>query len=326
MTDLTLPSLIQREGRRLLLVATLSAGLATAIGLVLPRQWESSALVLPKSNRGASALLGASALASLLGTSPSGSASPAFLAELATSRDVLMAVLTSSFVLPSDARPEPLVDRLVPSGSSLAIREDKARRKLEKAVRTNVSLKSGMLRVSIRAKHPELARQINARLLAVLDSVNRHRLQQDARAEREFAEARVAEASLALATAERNLQRFEEGNRGWRQSPSTAIEYGRLQRELSLRQGAYAGLVQAAEQARMEELHSASVMSIVEVPSLPSRPVSRYFAVLVPVAALTGMLLVLLLDHVRAAWSRSLAADRAAGEFLSATPPDPVRA
>ena len=99
--------------------------------------------------------------------------------------------------------------------------------------------------------------------------------------------------------AERDLLRFEEANRAWRQFPATAIEYARRQREVTLRQTAYTGLAQAAEQARLDEVHEVPVMAVLESPSLPSRPMSRHLAVLVPVGGVVGALLWLLVVAVR---------------------------
>ncbi len=286
--------LVQRRWRLFTLAAGGAAGVVLLAGLVWPRRWESSALVLPRQPRASAGLLGAYApLASLLGSE--GAASPAFLAELALSRDVLLAVIDHPYPAPGapgDRAPS-LVPLLAVSGNTPDVRRESALRALQRSITTGISLRSGLLRVTVRARDPQVAQAVNQRLLAVIDSVNRARVRSQASEERRFAESRADEASQALFEAERDLQRYEERNRGWRQSPATVTEYGRRQREVSLRQGAYTTLAQAAEQARLDEVREAPAVSIVEAPSRPVRPVSRHLAILVPVGAMGGVLLAL---------------------------------
>jgi uncharacterized protein involved in exopolysaccharide biosynthesis len=295
-------ALLLQERGRLLRAAAAAAVLTLGALVLLPRQWESSSLVMPRQPRSPAAMLGAYAgLASLLGADAGGAATPAFLADLSQSREVLLAVLTHRYRHTSGGTPVDgtLVELLKPWGRTPALRRDAALRRLSRDIRTSITLRSGLLRLTVRAPGDELARQVNQRLLAVLDSVNQARIRQQAAEERRFAEARVAEASQALAEAERDLLRFEEGNRAWRQFPATAIEYARRQREVTLRQTAYTGLAQAAQQARLDEVHEVPVLAVLERPSLPSRPVSRHLAVLVPVGGVAGALLWLVVVALR---------------------------
>ncbi len=273
----------------------MGAALVLTAVLLQPRRWESSALVLPRQPRTSTTLLGAYApLASLLGAE--GSASPAFLADVALSRDVLLAVIDHPYARtgPEPTRAPSLVPYLRVKGKTAALQRDAALRKLQRSITTGISLRSGLLRLTVTGPDASTARAITQRLLAVMDSANQARIRLQAGAERRFAEARADEASRALFTAERDLQRFEESNRGWRQSPATMTEYGRRQREVSLRQGAYATLAQAAEQARIDEIHEAPTMAVVEAPSVPARPASRHLAILIPVGAVGGVLVALL--------------------------------
>lgn len=125
---------------------------------------------------------------------------------------------------------------------------------------------AGIVRLTTTARWPDIAAQLNRRLLVLVDSFNLERRQQRAGQERIFMESRLGEAQVALRTAEEGLRAFLDRNRRYEVSPDLRFEYGRLERAVQLRQSVYVQLASAFEQARIEEVRSAPVVTLVDSP------------------------------------------------------------
>src|SRR5205814_260548 len=120
---------------------------------------------------------------------------------------------------------------------------------------------------------------------------NTKRRQTQAAVERQFIEARLAEVRDEVATAEERLARFLRTNRLFQTSPELGFEHDRLDREVMLRQQLYTSLVQAYEQARIDEVRNTPVIVVVEQPRRPVKPESRGLLV----KALVSLILTFLL-------------------------------
>jgi uncharacterized protein involved in exopolysaccharide biosynthesis len=83
--------------------------------------------------------------------------------------------------------------------------------------------------------------------------------------EREFYEARVADAAAALRVAEDAAVQFDAHNRAFL-SPELQATKERLAREVGRRQSLYLSLSQNYDQARIDVLHQAPNISIVDPP------------------------------------------------------------
>jgi len=163
------------------------------------------------------------------------------------------------------------------------IRGRKEARQLEKAVQelgrrisVRTSPETGMVRVSVQTKWPELSVQIGRRLLELVNDFNLQTRQSQATAEREFVTLRLVEAQADLAVAEELLQGFLQSNRRIENSPQLGFERDRLQRVVTLRQEVVISLAQALEQAKIEEVRNTPVITIVEEPYPPARPDRRH--------------------------------------------------
>lgn len=124
----------------------------------------------------------------------------------------------------------------------------------------------GILSLRTTARHPELAVQINKRLLDLLNEFDVERAQTQASREARFIESRMHDARGQLEQAESDLQRFLEQNRNYEASPQLTVTRARLQRRVDLRQEIYLSLARAYENVRIEAMRNIPVLTIVEPP------------------------------------------------------------
>lgn len=259
--------------------------LATAIGftaffLLSGRPYASySAFAVATSGTNISRLAGLAAQFGMpFGSRPAESVD--FYGTLLRSGDVLREVALSEYTLvnpadPADTVTANLLELLPVKSESESRRLKSAIRGLRKRVGVSTDLFSGTVSVKVVHPNPDLAEQINRRLLDIADSFNVERRKAMAADERAFFEERVAEARNDLQEAELELEAFLLENRTYQSSPSLRYEAAKLQRKVDLRQQVYVGLVQAYDQARVDEVRNTATISIIESPEGSSRPATR---------------------------------------------------
>jgi uncharacterized protein involved in exopolysaccharide biosynthesis len=143
---------------------------------------------------------------------------------------------------------------------------------LKAQVEEAVNARTGVITVKVHAATPDLAVQIARNLLDEVNKFNLNWRQQQAGAERTFVEKRLGEAQGELRQAEENLQSFLIENREFRSSPTLQLEFDRLNRAVTMRQGLYNGLAQAYETAKIEEVRDLPLITIIEPPETPIAP------------------------------------------------------
>lgn len=281
-------ALVRRHGRWLAAVSLGLGVLVVVAGLVPRREWEVESSFLPQSRRPSGNLSQLAAQFGVVAPSADGQQTPQFFADLITSRELLHRVAIRPLDVPGGRL---ALDTLL--GVTLedsARREDEVVRRLGLRVETEVSPKTGVVTVRVRLPHAAGAHALSQRLLGLLDEFNRDTRRSQSASERRFTEARQAQLGAELRLAEDSAQRFLEANRsGIATSPQLKLIYDRLQRSVSLKQQVYANMVQAFEQARIEEVRDTPVITVVEAPRLPSRPVSRQLAVKGVMGTLVGL-------------------------------------
>lgn len=262
------------------------------ITLVLPRKYTATAAFMPQSPSsslgqlaGLAAQFGLSAPTGGLGTNPE------FYADLLRSGPILRAVVEHKY---------DLFER-EPSHGTLAdyyeVRESSEPRRVAAAVRilrTHLSVrtdpKTAVVKLAVDARSPGLAKAIMERLLEEVNRFNLDSRQSQAGQERRFIEERLGSAREELRSSENELERFLVRNREYRNAPQLLFQYDRLQREVGMRQQVYTTLVQAYEQARIEEVRNTPVITLVERPIAPPIPDRRYLLLKAIVAVVGGLL------------------------------------
>jgi uncharacterized protein involved in exopolysaccharide biosynthesis len=275
-----------------------------------PRSFTSTTSFVPQPPSGtASSLPGLAAQLGLAVPAVDPSQSPAFYADLLKSREVLrQAVLTTyAFTAGGTPRRGTLVELLAISGSSDALKEERAMRRLSDAIVVTRRRETGVIRVAVQAPWAELAQQLAERLMILVNEFNLERRQSQATAERQFIQGRLGEANAELLQAETRLQRFLTANRDYRNSPTLQFERDRMEQEVIMRRQITASLTQAHEQARIDEVRNTSVVTVIEPAHMPVAADARGFIKNVLLGATLGLML-----FVASAFARESSAQRRA--------------
>jgi len=254
--------------RRLVIVLPLAGGLvAGMVSLSTPREFRASASFVPQDP--ASTQPGLSLLANQFGISVprASTTSPQFYADLLGSREILRDVVETPYkALESPGRIGDLVEYFNIRSADRDAAVIDAVRSLRETMRVRTDRNTGVVRFEVHTPIPALSLQIADRLVELVNDFNLRRRQSQARAEREFVEQRLALAQDSLRAAEDALAAFFRSNRRFSDSPTLVGEEARLQRQVSLRQQVYVSLAQSHEAAKVEEVRSTPVITVIERP------------------------------------------------------------
>lgn len=200
------------------------------------------------------------------------SQSPQFYADLLRSRSLLRKVVDTQYTYRtrSGEKKGTLVEAFEISGNDRPVQLEAAIDALDRRLGTGIGRETGVIRMSVTSESPELSSQIAERFLALLNSFNLETRQVRARAERRFAEARLAEATRELRAAQDRLREFSRHNRIIR-GPDLEAQRDWLAQEVTARQQVYTTVLQAFEQARIDEVRDTPMITIVESPIVPVR-------------------------------------------------------
>lgn len=145
--------------------------------------------------------------------------------------------------------------------------------RLVAAITTNTGAGGGgIMKVSVTTEDAVLSALITRRILEEINRFNLETRQEHASAERQFVEARVVEARVALLDAENALQNFTNENQIFQPNSRLALEWDRLDRNVDLRQGLYTNLARALDQAKIDEVRNSPVITVIEKAEVPLGP------------------------------------------------------
>jgi uncharacterized protein involved in exopolysaccharide biosynthesis len=263
----------------------LAAGvLGAVLSLILPPTFVSTGEVILSSSSQASlsgSLLGLAAQFGLA-TAPS-EGTPSFLVALLNSEDLREAVVRAplpraayqGFRTAGCAPAAPacnLIGVWAVSGRNSRDVLERAARLLLSSFTANVEPSTGLVRLSVRARTPLLAKTVADRLLSALDSASLALQRRAAESQFRFLEVQVDSARDALHRAEDALERFDLANRsGPETSPALRLQRVRLQRDLTLSETFYTQLTGTLQQVYLAAANTASSVSVVQTPKLPGR-------------------------------------------------------
>lgn len=312
-TDATLLDVLNLMLRRQRLLAfcgivggVVFAGVAL---LVPPTYVASTAFVQAEPSRGAlSGNLGdIAARFGVTGSIP-GTLTLDFLREAVTSRDVLDSVLTKPLVSDLDQQsegshgrePVDLISWLHVRDNTPAKRLDHARRLILKRMSATADQRSGIVRVTVGLRDPNVAAVFLRSIIGALNDFYMHTRQTSSRANRIFLESRVADAQNDLRNAEAALRTFYQRNRRLADSPELLFEENRLKRQVDLAQQIYVTLSQSLEQARIDEIKDTPLITIIETAQPPVRRSSPKRVVLTLMGVFVGVAIALLVAALSA--------------------------
>lgn len=221
-----------------------------------------------------------------------GGASPAFYAELLRSRELLREAAETRYRFagtePGDTIEGTILELYDLDGDTPEARLRAAIARLMEDVSVSIDVASGLLTLETVAPWPELAVALNRRLLELIDDFNRRKQQSQARAEREFVEARLADAQRELEEAEGRLSDFLSRNRRIDGSPELNFEMLSLERRVEVKQQIYVSLARSYEMARIAEVRESPVITVVEPPEGSATPVGSGLVLNVAIALVFG--------------------------------------
>lgn len=229
-----------------------------------------------------------------------------FYAEVLKSKSLLAEVATTTYRFArkpggADSLSGTLVDLYGVEGDTEEDRLKEAVVRLSGRVSITIDRLANVVRIRTKAPYRELAQKINRQMLIELNRFNVEKRQSRARAQLAFADGRSGPARSELNAAEDSLRMFLERNRMYQSSPRLTFEAARLQRQVELRQQVYVTLVQAAEQARIDQVRNTPVFTEIVRPELfAGRSKSQYLMGLLAFVFFAGVsvTLALFLEYV----------------------------
>jgi uncharacterized protein involved in exopolysaccharide biosynthesis len=285
---LSFPALLAGTLARWRMAIAVAAGtvlLALGLALILPPSYRATAsFVTTDAEIGVrtggladlAASPGISGIASQLGISGprDPSESPAFYAQLLSSRELLTRLLLSRFPNPRSAVPADSVTLL----ALLQIRSSDPDRALETAVkllrrnmRVNVDLRTNFVVLTVDARWSPVSAEAANRAVALVSEFNKEQRVSRARARRDFLETRVAAALTELRATEDSQRLFYERNRSWENSPGLLVEERRVRRQVETANSLYLSVRQQYETARIDEVNNTPVITVVDQAVPPRR-------------------------------------------------------
>lgn len=273
ITVVSLLSVLLRYRALIIVLALLGGFYAGYESFTSPRYYTTSATFMAQGARGQSQLSEIAQQLGIGGGGGDGQAS-AFYMDLLESRSLLAAVGNRDYRLwtPSGVRTGNIIKVYGIRSKNPEIQKVRMVDALKGQVEETSNPRTGIITVNVHAQTADMAVQIARNLLDEVNRFNLNRRQAQAGAERTFVEKRLGEAQMELRQAEENLQSFLTENREFRSSPSLALEFDRLNRTVTMRQGLYNGLAQAYETAKIEEVRDLPVITVIEPPEAPIAP------------------------------------------------------
>lgn len=307
--------LLRRRGT-IILTTIVVAGVAAAYAQLRALEYTTSGVFRPQgSEAGGGQLM---ALASQFGVAVPGGgeeASPAFYAELLTSRALLLVAATTTYAVDGEGSVL-LKDLLEIEEPTEAQRDEKVIDWLrDEAVSVSTGRETGTVNLSVTTEWPELSQAIAQLLLSELSRFNLETRQSQAAEERRFIESRVEQARSDLKAAEDSLRVFLEENRQWENSPLLRFRQEAMTREVTLRSSVLNTLVQSFLEARISEVRDTPVITVLQEPFLPPRHDPRRRVLIGLLGIVLGGMIGVVLAFVVEAFARPNRGDPAREDF-----------
>jgi uncharacterized protein involved in exopolysaccharide biosynthesis len=329
--NLTFATLLAGVVSRWRTVAYLTVGVilvGSVLALVLPPTYRSSASFVTteaevRFPQGLDNIAGGAGLGGIaqelgLGSGRDPSESPAFYFQLLRSRELLTRLLMSRFPDPRTREAADSATLLELTSVTSSTREralERGVKRMRRTLRVSFDAKTNLVDVDAEAQWPGLSAAIANRAMELVSAFNKEQRVSRAQALRAFLEDRVVTAQAELGAAENALRTFYEKNRSWQNSPGLVVDERRLRRQVETVSDLYLSLRREYESARIDEVNTTPVITIVDRAVPPQRPYWPRWEILLVTSAALGVGLGLL-------WA---AAREVAGHWAVQNPEDAQR-
>jgi uncharacterized protein involved in exopolysaccharide biosynthesis len=283
--------------RRVIVLSVLAVVLLTLpTALTTKLEYRASASFLPHGGE-QGGLSSAAGLAARFGISMPRSGgserSPEFYQELLESREILDGLVRDGVrvVTPTQDTTVNLAEHFEIAEGTTAERGELTRRHLvDHVVEVSIGRETGIVSLGVRTDDAALSAAIAWALLDLISAFDLETRQSEASAERIFAEERLQQLQVELATVEDSLRAFLDENRQFGNSSQLTFQHDRLQRKVGMRQEVVTAMAQAYEQARIEEVRNTPVVTVIDEPEVPALPEPRGRARKLLLGAMLGTL------------------------------------
>ncbi|MSR05493.1 MAG: hypothetical protein EXR93_00265 [Gemmatimonadetes bacterium] len=288
---------------RLVILTPIVAGVLAAIAvLVVSPRYTAITTFVPETKKSGMNLPGIAGLAAEFGVGiPGMDNSSRFYAEVLESRSLRDSVLLTRLPDPRRAGDSARVlDILEVRGRDSAESLENGRVVLNSIVKVGVDGTTNVVTIAVKTYWPLVSAHVATRYIALLNQFNNHQRQTGGRVKREFAEARVTQAEAELRAAEDDLVRFQGRNRQFERSPELNSEYGRLQREIRVKESVLSTLRSQYEEARIQEVDDTPLITVIDradPPGKKSSPKRTLTVILVTLLALFAGVLAAFMSH-----------------------------
>jgi uncharacterized protein involved in exopolysaccharide biosynthesis len=294
---------ILRNWRMVVVLPLIMMLIVGLFSLTRDRQYAASASFV--SQRGdARGVSGAAALAQQFGVSlggDGGAQSPQFYVDVLRSYAILRAAVEQEYeVRRGDALVRGTLIEFLEAEPSRGLPVWRiAAEELRKKMSVSFDWETNVVRMTVPAPNAELAEQVAARMLELVDEFNTEARQRRAQEESRFIAARVADSQAETVAAEEELQAFLRHNRGFANSPELQFEHDRLQRQVMMRQEVYTSLLRSREQTRIDALRDTPILTVIDHPAGSGEPLGRGTVMRVIIAFMVGFILAVFLAFIR---------------------------
>lgn len=262
--------LAERRGLFAGIVVTVMAA-SIGLALVLPTRYAATTQFVPE--RGATGLpSGLAGLTAQLGfnlSNPQAEQSPLFYASILQDAAILQRVLAAA--VDTGGGTARILDILHVRADAARERIELGVEKLGKITDVRVDLRTSIVSLTVKWKNPITSAAIANTFLQELQEFNLAQRRSTAGALRQFLEQRLNTSRNDLRAAEESLRVFLERNRRTDDSPELQFRQQRLQRVVDMKVRVVESLEQEYEQARIREVNSTPVISVIRQAEPPAR-------------------------------------------------------
>jgi len=282
--------------RRRLIGLCLAATLVPSLIILalLPNQYCSTTTILPASPSGQLSSL--SAIVGLARPQLQDESSSELYPEVLRSRQIADAVLRQSYSFTDDSaqRSTTLAEYFDEDNS------DKRYDKLANITSVSTSKTTGTISVSVETEYPELSQAILTRYLAELEHYNLVSRRSKAKEVEQYLARELAVRRQELLASQDSLKTFQESNLNWNETsnPYLLHEVATLQREVAIKEQAYAYLSQEYEASKLKVQMDTPIVRVLDKPNLPEVKSSPFRLQILTVIGLLTLLLTTLLIAV----------------------------
>ncbi|HUI62683.1 MAG TPA: hypothetical protein VLX90_20810 [Steroidobacteraceae bacterium] len=285
-----------RERRRAAVIVAAAAALGVGYSLLLPVRYEARMSLSPAAPESNPLRLG-SALAGLGGQLglDIGGARPQlrFYVRLLQSYWFLSNLARTSVAGDTTVYWELQREPFPAAGADSSRKLDVVVTKLQRLLDVDADERANIFTVAVRMPTRAAALAASRRAIELLTQFDTHVRRLQASENRRFVAERTDSARMQLAAVEDSLAGFLTRNRLYQTSPDLQLQYQRLERRVALVQEIYVTLARNLEQARIDEVREAPLLTVVDPPHVAWRKAEPRRSKVVVTFLAAGMLLVL---------------------------------